>query len=562
MTEEMLEEIDQEQSTIHEGVKRFSELELSDATFAALEAMGFVEPTPVQALTLPVTLNGTDVIGQAHTGTGKTAAFAIPMAERLDPTQKKIQAVVLTPTRELAIQVSEEINRIVSRKGLKVVPVYGGEDIRRQFRKLERGAHIVVGTPGRFIDHLERKTFNLDDVSIAVLDEADEMLDMGFYDDMVYVLKQAPKKRQTLLFSATMPPAIERLGRRFLTNPEKVALNTGQMTVENTRQLFYEVPDNKRLDALCRILDYEGEWSSRRGPMGRVIIFCRTKWETDELGTRLQGRGYASAGLHGDLNQSKRRKVLDAFKEGIIQVLVATDVAARGLDISGVTHVVNYHIPPTHEDYVHRVGRTGRAGQTGVAITFVSPKEYYELIRIQEGANVDIEQQEIPTNEEVARRRLEQLMDRVRYASEAIDRTDEAKRLLETLTPEQAVAGLVTLLREEERELALRSRLQGGPADGTTRLFMTIGKKDNMTPEGLSEVVAVIAGIESHHIAKVEIFDNYTYLEVPSPIAGEIIAALQEKPVGGRRVKVEEARPAGGGRKGKRDNRHPRKKRR
>ncbi|MDL2316215.1 DEAD/DEAH box helicase, partial [Desulfovibrio sp. OttesenSCG-928-A18] len=334
----------------------FEDLELSRELLKSVEDMGFEEPSPIQVLAVPPLLAGRDVIGQAQTGTGKTAAFALPILERVDPRNKAPQALILCPTRELAIQVAEEAGKLGSRKrGLFVLPVYGGQPIERQFRALARGAQIIVGTPGRVMDHMERGTLRFDEVFIAVLDEADEMLDMGFRDDIEAILEQTPEGCQRVFFSATMPPAIMDLSKRFLKDPEILRITQKLLTVPTIEQVYYEVRPHQKMDALCRVLDSQG--------FRKALVFCSTKRSVDEVTMHLQTRGYQADGLHGNLAQPQRDRVMGRFRTGGIEILVATDVAARGIDVDDVDAVINYDIPNDVENYVHRIGRTGRAGR-------------------------------------------------------------------------------------------------------------------------------------------------------------------------------------------------------
>jgi ATP-dependent RNA helicase DeaD len=332
------------------------------------------------------------LIGQAQTGTGKTAAFGIPLVERLDEENGNIQGVVLTPTRELAVQVAEEINKIAQFKKITALPIYGGQDITRQIKALKKRPQIIVATPGRFMDHMRRRTIRLDAIEIVVLDEADEMLNMGFIDDIKEILKEVPENRQTLLFSATMPRAIQEIAQQFMTDPTLISVKPKEVTVPNIEQQYMEVAEKQKFDVLCRLLDIHSP--------ELAIIFGRTKRRVDELSEALTKRGYGAEGIHGDLNQAKRDSVLRKFKEGTIEVLVATDVAARGLDISGVTHVFNFDIPQDSESYVHRIGRTGRAGKTGLAITFVSPREIDHLRLIERATNRRMERRSVPSMSE------------------------------------------------------------------------------------------------------------------------------------------------------------------
>ncbi len=367
----------------------FKELGLEQAVIRAVGNMGFEETTPIQEQTIPVALQGKDLIGQAQTGTGKTAAYGIPLIERLVTDRQQIQGLVLTPTRELAAQVAEELNKIGQFKGIRSLPIYGGQDINRQIKALKRRPHIIVATPGRLMDHMRRKTIRPHSVEMVVLDEADEMLNMGFIEDIEVILQEVPKERQTLLFSATMPKPVQSLAQRFMIKPKLFAVRAKEITVPNTEQQYIEVPEKQKFDVLCRLLDIQSP--------ELAIVFGRTKRRVDELCEALNKRGYGAEGIHGDLNQGKRDSVLGRFKEGVIEILVATDVAARGLDISGVTHVYNFDIPQDPESYVHRIGRTGRAGNKGLAITLVTPREMGHLRIIESITKRKMERKPVPT---------------------------------------------------------------------------------------------------------------------------------------------------------------------
>lgn len=349
----------------------FHDFNLDPKVLRAVTELGFEEPTPIQLKAIPVALSGRDLIGQAQTGTGKTAAFGIPLVNKIDAKGDRVVALILAPTRELAIQVAEEIGKLSRFKGVRSLPIYGGQDIGRQIRALKKNPHIIIGTPGRLLDHINRKTIKLDAVETVVLDEADEMLDMGFLEDIQTILSMVPEQRQTMLFSATMPPNIRKLAEQFLKDPEHVSVVPKQVSAPLISQSYIEVHERQKFEALSRLLDMESP--------ELAIVFGRTKRRVDELSEALQKRGYAADGLHGDLSQSQRDAVMRKFREGSIDVLVATDVAARGLDVSGVTHVINFDLPQDPESYVHRIGRTGRAGREGSAWTFVSPREIDHL---------------------------------------------------------------------------------------------------------------------------------------------------------------------------------------
>ncbi|MEL7565065.1 MAG: DEAD/DEAH box helicase [Dehalobacterium sp.] len=383
----------------------FSEMGLSEAVIKATTHMGFEEPTPIQEQTIPLVLKGKDVIGQAQTGTGKTAAFGIPMVETITAGTEYIQGLVVAPTRELAIQVAEELNKIGQFKHIRALPIYGGQDINYQIRALKNRPQIIVGTPGRLMDHMRRRTIRLQNVISVVLDEADEMLNMGFIEDIENILKEVPKERQTLLFSATMPKPIQALAQKFMQNPVLVSIKNKEVTVPDTRQHYIEVPERQKFDVLCRLLDIQSP--------ELAIIFGRTKRRVDELSEALNTRGYSIEGLHGDLNQSKRDSVLRHFREGTTQILVATDVAARGLDIAGVSHVYNFDVPQDTEGYVHRIGRTGRAGKTGLAVTFVTPREMGQLRLIEQGIRKRIDRRPIPTFVEVVEGKQRQTVEKL-----------------------------------------------------------------------------------------------------------------------------------------------------
>lgn len=370
----------------------FNEFGLTDPVIRSINNMGFEEATPIQEQAIPIGLSGQDLIGQAHTGTGKTAAFGIPMVEFFDVERDQIQGVVLTPTRELAIQVAEELNKIGQFKGIRTLPIYGGQDITRQIRALKNRPHIIVGTPGRLMDHMRRKTVRLNQVRMVVLDEADEMLNMGFVEDIETILTEVPGERQTLLFSATMPAPIQTLARRFMRSPEVIRIEGKQVTVANIEQSYIEVEEKQKFDVFCRLLDIQSP--------DRSIVFGRTKRRVDELFEALTKRGYSAEALHGDLPQSKRDLVMRRFKEGTIELLAATDVAARGLDISDVTHIYNFDIPQDPESYVHRIGRTGRAGKAGAAITLVTAREIYQLRAIENMTRKKIARKPVPTVKE------------------------------------------------------------------------------------------------------------------------------------------------------------------
>ena len=371
-------------------MKTFYEFSLKHSILRSIQELGFEEATPIQSQAVPSVLEGRDIIGLAQTGTGKTAAFGLPMLNTFDPAAGFIQGLILCPTRELAIQVAEELGKLGKYTGIKILPIYGGQDIGRQIRALKQNPTIIVGTPGRVIDHINRKTLKLENLSIAVLDEADEMLDMGFLEDIDMILSKTPETKQTLLFSATMPKPIEKLAEKFLKNPHRISVVPKQVTVPQITQYYIELDEHQKFDTLCRLLDIEGTESG--------IIFGRTKRRVDELTEALTKRGYFAEGLHGDLSQAQRDTVMKKFRNGQVELLVATDVAARGIDVSGVTHVFNFDIPQNSDSYVHRIGRTGRAGNIGKAYTFVTYREISHLHYIESTIKTKMTKLPIPTS--------------------------------------------------------------------------------------------------------------------------------------------------------------------
>jgi ATP-dependent RNA helicase DeaD len=457
----------------------FNDFGLSDQLIRALSDMGFEEATAIQDQTISKAMQGKDLIGQAQTGTGKTAAFGIPIIERADLQKDQIQAIVLTPTRELAVQVAEELNKIAQHKRVRAVPIYGGQDIGRQIKALKQKPQIIVATPGRFMDHMRRKTIRLQGIQAVVLDEADEMLNMGFIDDIKMILQEVPENRQTLLFSATMPKPIQEIAQKFMKDPEVIRVKSKEVTVPNIEQHYLEVPEKQKFDVLCRMLDIHSP--------ELAIIFGRTKRRVDELSEALSKRGYGAEGIHGDLNQAKRDRVLSRFKGGNIDVLVATDVAARGLDISGVTHVFNFDMPQDSESYVHRIGRTGRAGKTGLAITFVTPREIDHLKIIEKLTKRKIVRQSIPSLSEAIEGQQKIAVDKLLEVAQEGD-ISHYKMMVEQLLDEvdsvTLLAAALKLLTKEPdttpirltEESPLRSRMK---KDKQQRNFRNKGNRND-----------------------------------------------------------------------------------
>lgn len=428
-------------------MKNFADFGLEPKVIQAITELGFEEATPIQAQSIPIALQGKDLIGQAQTGTGKTAAFGLPLINKIAREEEKIVALIMTPTRELAIQVAEEIGKLSRFKGIRSLPIYGGQDIGRQIRALKKKPQIIIGTPGRLLDHINRKTIRLDDVQNVVLDEADEMLDMGFMDDIQSILKLVPEERQTMLFSATMPANIQKLAQQFLKNPEHVSVIPKQVSAPLIDQAYIEVPERQKFEALCRLIDMESP--------ELAIVFGRTKRRVDELSEALQKRGYSADGLHGDLSQNQRDAVMRKFRDGSIDVLVATDVAARGLDVSGVSHVVNFDLPQDPESYVHRIGRTGRAGKEGTAWSFVTPREMDHLHFIERVTRHRIPRKPLPTMAEAieGKQRItaEKLLETVEK-SELNEYKGIAIQLLEQYDSVQLLSAAMKLLTGEKKD--------------------------------------------------------------------------------------------------------------
>ena len=523
----------------------FRVLGLSDPVMRAVIEAGFEAPTPIQEQAIPVLLAGKDMIGQAQTGTGKTAAFALPLAERLDPSLPETQAIILLPTRELCIQVAQETHNLSKYRKLRVVPVYGGQPIDRQFRALSMGAQIVVGTPGRVLDHLRRGTLKLGKVRMVVLDEADEMLNMGFLEDVEEILKEAPKERQTALFSATMPPRVVALSRDYLRDPQRVAIESKRRTVSQVEQSYYEVIPSQKVEALIRILDMESP--------GSTIIFCRTRREVDELGEAVRMRGYEAETLHGEMNQAARDRVMARFRAEQADLLIATDVAARGLDIDQVTHVINYDIPWDVESYIHRIGRTGRAGRSGEAITFVSPRERYQLRLIEKAINAPIKPARVPTAADVAARRRDQFKDNIRKKLEE-NTYDQHLITVEEMAEEagcdtsQIAAVALQMLWQAQKGVtdynAAEVNVQSERVEeGMTRLFLQIGRQDGIRPGDIVGAIANEAGVPGNAIGAIDIMDKSTFVEVPEAAAPRVIEALNKTKIRGKKIYVDVARP-------------------
>lgn len=432
---------------MNQTLTTFREMDLSDPILKATLEMGFEETTPIQAKTIPLVLQGSDIIGQAQTGTGKTAAFGIPIIEKISrETNNKIKGLVVTPTRELAVQVAEEINRLAQlKKGARALPIYGGQNIARQIKSLRKNPPIIVGTPGRLLDHMRRETINLEGIEIVTLDEADEMLNMGFIDDIKEILQKTPSSRQTLMFSATMPEPIKKLGKQFMKEAELVRTKSKEVTLPGTEQHYVEVSEKDKFNVFCRLLDSEFP--------EKAIVFCRTKKRVDELYKALMERGYYAEGIHGDMTQARRDDVINNFRSGFTELLVATDVASRGLDVYGISHIYNFDIPQDADSYVHRIGRTGRAGETGVAITLVTPREKRHLKLIEKSIKRKIPAKTAPTLDEAIEGKqklaVEKLMDAANQKN-VYQHYKLARELVEENDSVELVAGALNLLIKDK----------------------------------------------------------------------------------------------------------------
>ncbi|HHT19614.1 MAG: DEAD/DEAH box helicase [Euryarchaeota archaeon] len=518
----------------------FEDLKLSREMKHAIRDMGFEEATPIQSLALPHILEGKDVIGQAQTGTGKTAAFGIPVLERLDTSNRSVQAVILCPTRELAIQVAEEIKKLSKYQKTSVLPVYGGQPIERQIKALKRGVQIIIGTPGRVMDHIHRRTLKMDQVKMIILDEADEMLDMGFREDIEFVLEKIPDQRQMLLFSATMSPIILGLTRKYQNNPEMLKVTHQELTVPEIRQVYFEVREQMKLDLLTRLIDMHN--------LKLALVFCNTKRRVDRLVSHLQTRGYFADGLHGDMSQNQRDRVMAKFRKGQIEILVATDVAARGIDVDDVEAVFNYDVPNNEEYYVHRIGRTGRAGKTGQAFTFVSGKEIYQLRDIQRYTKVRIEQKKIPSLHEVEEVKRDLFMEQLKKEMNTSDLQKEihlVERLMEEDYSSLEIAAALLKLYNGSKDDALQ--ISGsdfkdtGAQPGMVRFFINVGRKQKIKAKDIVKAIREVSGLSSTSIGRIDVLDKFSFVELPEKNALEISEALKRKGIKGLRVNLEPA---------------------
>ena len=533
---------------------KFEELNIDERILRAIEDMGFEETSPIQTQAIPAVCEGIDVVGQAQTGTGKTAAYTIPMLMKINPQIKKPQAIVLCPTRELAVQVAEEIRKLAKyMSDIKVLPVYGGQEIVRQIKSLKTGVQIIVGTPGRVMDHMRRKTVKFDNINMVILDEADEMLDMGFREDMETILTDTPQDRQTVMFSATMPKAIMDIARNFQKDAKVIKVVRKELTVSNIEQFYYEVRPKNKTEVLCRLIDIYNPRLS--------VVFCNTKRQVDELISELKGRGYFADGIHGVMKQQQRDRVMDDFRSGKVDILIATDVAARGIDVDDVDMVFNYDIPQDEEYYVHRIGRTGRAGRSGMALSFISGKEVYKLKDIERYCKTKILAKPVPSLDDVKNTKVDNMFEKIKQTIEEGGLTDMVNLVEEHVNQEEytsmdmAAALLKMLIGDTlEREDEVENFLFDIDKDDSrmVRLFINIGKKDKIKPSNILGAIAGESGMPGKLVGAIDMMDNYTFVDVPAIHAEKVLKAMNDNvQIKGRRVNMEKANQTRGKSHGK-----------
>lgn len=524
-------------------LSKFQALGLSEASLKAIERKGFEEPTPIQAQAIPIILGSTDdIVGQAQTGTGKTAAFGLPVMELLDENKKGVKALIVAPTRELAVQVSEELYSFKKSKKTRILPIYGGTSIERQIKKLQEGTDIVVGTPGRLIDLLDRKVLKLDALDFLVLDEADEMLNMGFVDDIEYIVKNANPSKRTFLFSATMPDRIMQIAKTYMNAYQTILVKKKELTTNLTDQIYFEVSNRDKLEALTRIIDIEPEFYG--------IVFCRTKGDVDSVTNSLMERGYDAEGLHGDLSQHQRERIYKRFKSKQLNILVATDVAARGLDVNDLTHVINYAIPQDPESYVHRIGRTGRAGKQGTAITFITSAEYRRLIHIQKIANTSIRKERIPKVEDIIRIKRANVIEEIKetiFNENIEDYQELTGQLLEEFEAETVLNGLLKYFLKDSLSGESYQDIRETAIDrsGKTRLFIAKGRQDGFNVKKIIDLIQKEVDIKAYDIKEIKIFDAFSFVSMPFEEAETLIYNLNSK-TKSKKPLVEIAKPGAG----------------
>ncbi len=541
-------------------IPSFDAFGLEHALVTTVSELGYEAPSPIQVESIPPLLEGRDILGQAQTGSGKTAAFALPLLSRIDIAQRSPQILVLTPTRELAIQVSEAFQKYANHlKGFHVVPIYGGQDYRVQFRALDRGVHVVVGTPGRVMDHMRKGSMNLDHLQCLVLDEADEMLRMGFIDDVEWVLEQIPTEHQTALFSATMPKQISKIAQKYLKDPALIKIQDKSATVDTVRQRYWMVSGMHKLDALTRILEVEDT--------DGILVFARTKIMTTQLAERLEARGYAAEALNGDMPQTLREATINKLKSGKLDILIATDVAARGLDVPRISHVINYDVPYDAESYVHRIGRTARAGREGDAILFVSPREKRMLRSIEKATRQKIERMDLPSHSLVNERRVEKFKQRITDTLADNNDLDLFAEIVESyaiehdIPPVEIAVALASMaqgdsplvLKKEDtprfertqrrdkpqrRERKDRKKKSDPVTQGMERFHISVGKAHGVKPASIVGAISSVAGLSDKEIGRIELHDRFSFVELPFGMPKEIFNDLKNTKVAGEKLAI------------------------
>ena len=524
----------------------FEQFGLSEDLLKAINEVGYEAPSPIQRKTIPLLLAGKDVVGQAQTGTGKTAAFALPMLQNLDVKSKDVQALVLTPTRELAIQVAEAFHTYAKYLGrVRALPVYGGQSISQQIRHLQTGVQVVVGTPGRIMDHMRRETLDLSHLKIVALDEADEMLRMGFIEDIEWILSHTPAERQTALFSATMPREIRRIAERYLNEPENIEIERKTLTVPTVKQFYINVSEAQKTDALTRILEADST------PGEATLIFHRTKVGAAELTVKLQARGYAAEAMHGDMNQAQREALIRRLRSGQVEIVIATDVAARGLDVERIATVVNFDMPNDTESYVHRIGRTGRAGREGKAVLFVTPRQQRMKREIEQYTKQKIEPMKLPSQADVAARRITMLKERILKTLNDED-LELHLSLVEDLAEESGfdfteIAAAATYIASGDKplEVALAPEPDeiGSGGDGMIRLFIGVGRNHRVGPADIVGAIANEADVPGKAIGAIDVHDRFTLVDVPSEYAKQVLQAMSNTRIRSQRANVRVAAP-------------------
>lgn len=512
---------------------KFEELGLKESILKSIQDLNFEHPSDIQEKSIPVSLQGKDIIGQAQTGTGKTLAFGAPILSNMGPKGGAVQTLILAPTRELAIQVSEELSKLCTYEKYKILAIYGGQSFDRQLSALKRGVDIVVGTPGRILDHINRRTLKLQNVKFLVLDEADEMLNMGFIEDIESILSNLSEERQTLLFSATMPRQIKNLAKNYMKkDTEHIAIAKKTMTVSKIHQSYFLVNQSNKFDSLCRILDVDNPTSA--------IMFCKTKKGVDELVDALHSKGYSVEGMHGDMKQSQRMNTLAKFKNGSLHFLVATDVAARGIDVENVTHVINYDLPQDIESYVHRIGRTGRANREGIAYNFATRKEVSFIRQIENHTKGKIIKKEIPTLADIFSAKSGSLLENIANVLQEDSYSTfmpMAKELINEYGAEDVAASLLKLMFD--KELNCNYTEETTAVEDTTRLFLSVGKLDRARAKDIIEFLDNTAGVKGKEIGRIDILDKFSFVDVPANLVETILDNSKGKMFGKRKVNIE-----------------------